>query len=66
MVFHLDLYRINSESELENLGWDELLDANAVVIVEWPERAGATLPASTMRIALGHVSGSADLRQVAW
>src|SRR5690606_23553957 len=33
-VFHLDLYRIRSEGELEGLGWDELLGANALVLIE--------------------------------
>ena len=66
VVFHLDLYRINSETELDNLAWDELLDSNAVVLVEWPERAGNTLPPSTFRISLGHLPGKSDLRRVAW
>ncbi len=66
MVFHLDLYRINSEAELENLGWDELLDSNAVVLVEWPERAGATLPPSTTHITLDHVADAPDVRRLSW
>ena len=66
MVFHLDLYRINSPGELANLGWDELLDSNAVVLVEWPERAGGTLPPSTTWIGLSHVPGAPDARRLTW
>ncbi|MDA1081087.1 MAG: tRNA (adenosine(37)-N6)-threonylcarbamoyltransferase complex ATPase subunit type 1 TsaE [Gemmatimonadetes bacterium] len=66
MVFHLDLYRVNSAVELENLGWDELLDSNAIVLVEWPERADGTLPPSSVWIGLGHVPGAPELRRVTW
>jgi len=44
-VYHLDLYRLKHEDELTNLGWDDLLAAeDALVLVEWPERAGSRLP----------------------
>lgn len=65
-VFHLDLYRLNSPSELTNLGWDEMLDARAIVLIEWPERAEAALPDYARRIALSHVDGDPDRRRIAW
>jgi tRNA threonylcarbamoyladenosine biosynthesis protein TsaE len=37
-VWHVDLYRIEDRSELEELGLDAAADA--VLLVEWPERAG--------------------------
>jgi tRNA threonylcarbamoyladenosine biosynthesis protein TsaE len=37
-VWHVDLYRIEDPSELEQLGLDAASDA--VLLVEWPERAG--------------------------
>ena len=44
-VFHLDLYRLKHEDELTNLGWDDLLTADdALMLIEWPERAGTRLP----------------------
>jgi len=43
-VVHLDLYRIESPDELHELGWGQLGDADEVVLVEWPERAGELLP----------------------
>jgi len=43
--YHIDLYRIHSEKELEGLGFSEILaDKQGVVIVEWPERMGSLLP----------------------
>lgn len=38
-VWHVDLYRIEEPSEIEELGLDAA--AEAVLLVEWPERAGA-------------------------
>ena len=37
-VWHADLYRIEEEGELDELGLDDLADA--VLLVEWPEQAG--------------------------
>ena len=38
-VWHVDLYRIEDAAEIEELGLDAAADA--VLLVEWPERAGA-------------------------
>ena len=38
-VIHADLFRLQSRAELEALGWEEMSE-NALVLVEWPERAG--------------------------
>jgi tRNA threonylcarbamoyladenosine biosynthesis protein TsaE len=38
-VWHVDLYRIEDPSEIEELGLDAAADA--VLMVEWPQRAGA-------------------------
>lgn len=43
-VYHVDLYRVDDPSQLTNLGWDDIIGAGALVIVEWPERAGDRLP----------------------
>ncbi len=34
---HLDLYRLGSADELEHIGFDDLIDKDHIVIVEWPE-----------------------------
>jgi tRNA threonylcarbamoyladenosine biosynthesis protein TsaE len=36
-VTHVDLYRLRSSRELEGLGLEEILDADDLVVVEWPE-----------------------------
>lgn len=62
-VFHLDLYRLSSPAELTNIGWDEIVSAKALIIVEWPERAGSALPANHVPIDLEFVPGD-DSRRV--
>jgi len=34
---HLDLYRLESEEELETIGFEDLIDNTHIIIVEWPE-----------------------------
>ena len=36
-VFHIDLYRLEKESEIVDLGWEDYL-GEGVVIIEWAER----------------------------
>lgn len=62
-VFHLDLYRLEKPADLTNLGWDEMVSAQALVLVEWAERAGERLPAGVVWLELEHVSGD-DGRRV--
>lgn len=46
-VFHFDFYRIERESEITGIGWDEYLDAGGVCVVEWADRFPSLLPAGT-------------------
>ncbi len=46
-VFHFDFYRMETESEVLAIGWDEYLDAGGVCIVEWAGRFSSLLPAGT-------------------
>lgn len=63
-VYHLDLYRLRNERDLTNLGWHEIVHGDHIVLVEWPERAGAELPADAIHVALEHVDGRDDLRRL--
>jgi tRNA A37 threonylcarbamoyladenosine biosynthesis protein TsaE len=54
-VHHLDLYRLERPDQLDEIGWDELVSARAVVLVEWPERAGDRMPAGRVSLSLQHL-----------
>ncbi|HEX6784724.1 MAG TPA: tRNA (adenosine(37)-N6)-threonylcarbamoyltransferase complex ATPase subunit type 1 TsaE [Sphingomicrobium sp.] len=49
-VWHVDLYRIERAAEIEELGLD--VGADAVLIVEWPERAGEAAWPGALRLSL--------------
>lgn len=61
-VVHMDLYRLQRPDEVWALGWSDLGRDNEIVLVEWPERAGALLPPDRWDIELGYASP--DLRSV--
>jgi tRNA threonylcarbamoyl adenosine modification protein YjeE len=61
-VYHLDLYRLDRPEELTNIGWDEIVAAPALVLVEWPERAGRRLPPDAMPVALAYDPADQDRR----
>jgi tRNA threonylcarbamoyladenosine biosynthesis protein TsaE len=61
-VYHVDLYRLESEGELQNIGWDEIVSSHALVIIEWPERAGAAVPAGHVPIDLEYAPGDETRR----
>jgi N-acetylmuramate 1-kinase len=52
-LVHADLYRVNDPTELEEIGLSPLPEGT-VVLIEWPERAPASLPEDRIDIALSH------------
>jgi tRNA threonylcarbamoyl adenosine modification protein YjeE len=61
IVWHCDLYRIERERELAELGLDDVIgDPRGVVLVEWADKF-AVLPADHTRIELRHVAGGREL-----
>ncbi len=62
---HIDAYRLGGASELDTIGWDEMLEArDAIIAVEWAERIEAALPDDVIRITLGHVPGEPSHRAI--
>jgi tRNA threonylcarbamoyladenosine biosynthesis protein TsaE len=61
-VFHVDLYRIAGPADLTNLAWDEIMSARALVLIEWPERAGRHLAPEHVPIELEYVPGDETRR----
>ena len=49
-VWHVDLYRIEDPSEIDELGLDSASDA--VLLVEWPERAGCNMWPEALTLSL--------------
>jgi tRNA threonylcarbamoyladenosine biosynthesis protein TsaE len=58
-LFHLDVYRLEGERQLETLGLDELLTPDALVLVEWGEKFKSIRKKATGEIAISSVGGDA-------
>ena len=61
-LWHLDLYRLSRREELDDLSWEELLQARAVIVVEWSDRIAGALPDDRLEIAIADRGG--DLRRL--
>ena len=48
-IWHVDLYRIEQDSELDALGLEDAF-GDAIVLIEWPDRLGDRLPQNSLRI----------------
>jgi tRNA threonylcarbamoyl adenosine modification protein YjeE len=51
-VHHLDLYRLERQDEVWELGWSELGAPGDLVLIEWPDRAEALLPSSRWEVVI--------------
>jgi len=58
-LIHIDAYRIEKESELIHLGWNEILkEPTNLIFIEWPELVPALIPENAIKISLEFVSES--------
>ncbi len=53
-VLHCDLYRLVDAGEMDYLGLTDQLDDTALLLVEWPERGGRSLPGPDLELQLDH------------
>jgi tRNA threonylcarbamoyladenosine biosynthesis protein TsaE len=62
-VYHVDCYRLASPDDARDLGFDDMIRERAIVLIEWPERAGAWAPPLDRHFHLSYAE-SADTRDV--
>lgn len=43
-VYHFDMYRIEDEDELSEIGFEEYLNAGGICVIEWPQNTEGALP----------------------
>ena len=60
--YHIDLYRLETEREVEGLGIDELVDSGKPVLIEWGDRFPRLFPPPVTEIRLEHKGN--DIRQI--
>ncbi len=63
-LVHVDLYRLQSSAEVEELGLRDLTGPNSLMLIEWPERGGAAVPPADVVLQLRYAgeSRAASLR----
>ncbi len=59
-VFHFDFYRLEEASALRDIGWEEYLLEDGVMVVEWAERFPEAFPPGTVRVRF--LIGTGDQR----
>lgn len=61
-VYHVDLYRLETEEQVRRLGLEELFDKPALVLIEWGERFPDLLPSDRIEIRIS--PGQDDQRRI--
>jgi tRNA threonylcarbamoyladenosine biosynthesis protein TsaE len=59
-LYHIDLYRLDTEEEVRGIGIQELLDRDALLLIEWGERFPDLWPKRRIEIHCRYESGEED------
>lgn len=55
---HVDLYRLQSLTEIDELGLRDAMGPGALLLVEWPEKGGAALPPADLELTLRYADAA--------
>lgn len=62
LIYHFDLYRLESVDEAFDIGVEDYFDSGALCLLEWPERIEPLLPDDTVRVDIRELEdGSREL-----
>lgn len=51
-IYHSDLYRVENEEELYDIGFDEYLESNSLIFIEWSERMTSLFNPKAMKVTI--------------
>jgi tRNA threonylcarbamoyladenosine biosynthesis protein TsaE len=57
VLYHIDLYRIDTQRELDTLALDDLMDANSILLIEWGEKFARFAKERDVEIAIESTGG---------
>ncbi len=66
IVYHIDLYRLDTAAQVATLGLDEIFDRRAVVLIEWGERFPEMMPEDRIEISLRATGENSREIEVQW
>ena len=55
LLYHLDCYRLSGPDDADSIEFDDLLDSGAVLLIEWPDKIAARIPAERLWIRMRSV-----------
>ena len=62
LLVHMDLYRLHGEDDVLAIGGEDFLAEGAILVVEWPERAGTLIPDDAKHVIFTHLEGEESRR----
>lgn len=62
LIYHLDLYRVNSLDEIYDLGYEEFFYGEGITLIEWAEQLGDLLPVKRHDVHLSYGKSDSDRR----
>jgi tRNA threonylcarbamoyladenosine biosynthesis protein TsaE len=63
-LFHMDFYRLRTERELDEIGFDEYLRAAGLCVIEWGDRFPDRLPSDSIKVFFS--ASADDRREIVW
>jgi tRNA threonylcarbamoyladenosine biosynthesis protein TsaE len=60
-LYHIDLYRIDTQRELDTLALDDLMTPHSILLIEWGEKFGRFAKERDVEIAIEHKGGDERL-----
>ncbi len=55
-LFHMDLYRLNDDSEIEDIGISDIFNSDSIAVIEWAEKIKDRLPDGCVKIYFDVIS----------
>ncbi|MDE6490761.1 MAG: tRNA (adenosine(37)-N6)-threonylcarbamoyltransferase complex ATPase subunit type 1 TsaE [Muribaculaceae bacterium] len=52
LIYHFDMYRLESLEEALEIGFEDYMDCGALCLIEWPERVADILPYDTVTVTI--------------
>lgn len=65
LIYHFDLYRIESTDQALDIGVEDYFDSGALCLLEWPERIADILPDDTVRVDIAENPDGSRLLTIA-
>ena len=63
-IYHLDLYRLKKTEEVLGIGFDDYINSDGLILIEWPELIESILPEKTKKIYIKHVQNKTKCREI--